>query len=430
MAYGPSLPLHRSLAYQFILGLPLSNTVLPIALPTLYLWVVDTLALKRGTWVISSGTKFGLHLWDGLEIEEALFFLLTNTLIVFGQLAFDNALAILYTFPKLFPNAAVLPSPIALIEALCTPTSRYDEARVTGLQEAVTRLKRKSRSFYLASSTFQGQLRSDLMLLYSFCRVADDLVDNASSVTEARMWIARFQHFLDLAYGSAERSDTLVEQYVLDSFPQDTRSALLRLPCSKLSRQPLQDLLRGFDMDVMFDSAPPIQTEADLEVYAQRVAGTVAQMCNELIFHIYGTSLSPEDQCRIIQSGNEMGIALQYVNIARDISVDAKIGRVYIPSTWLKEAGETYRSVLRSPEGAGIEQLRSRLLDKAFAIYENARGAIEELPREARGPIRVAVESYMEIGRVLRQKGHAVTAGRATVPRWRRIGVVWKTLNQ
>jgi 15-cis-phytoene synthase/lycopene beta-cyclase len=408
----------------------LSNTVLPIALPTLYLWVVDTLALKRGTWVISSGTKFGLHLWDGLEIEEALFFLLTNTLIVFGQIAFDNSLAILYTFPTLFPNPAVLPSPITLVEALCTSASRYDEARLTGLQEAVVRLKRKSRSFYLASSTFQGQLRSDLMLLYSFCRVADDLVDNASSAGDAKKWIARLQRFLDIAYGSTDKFDTSIERYVMDSFPQDTRSALLQLPCSILSRKPLQDLLCGFDMDLAFNGAPPIRNEVDLEVYAQRVAGTVAQMCNELIFHTYRTSLPLEDQRRIIQSGNRMGIALQYVNIARDISVDAKIGRVYLPTTWLKEVGKTYQSVLQNPEGAGVEALRSKLLDKAFALYEEARDAIEELPAEARGPIRVAVESYMEIGRVLRQNGYVVKAGRATVPRWRRISVAWRTLNQ
>ena len=39
-------------------------------MPTIYLWAVDTLALRRGTWVIESGTKLGLHLWDGLEIES------------------------------------------------------------------------------------------------------------------------------------------------------------------------------------------------------------------------------------------------------------------------------------------------------------------------------------------------------------------------
>lgn len=64
----------RSLAYQFIVGLPFSSTLVPITLPTLYLWIVDTLALKRGTWVIESGTKLGWHLWDGLEIEYEILF--------------------------------------------------------------------------------------------------------------------------------------------------------------------------------------------------------------------------------------------------------------------------------------------------------------------------------------------------------------------
>lgn len=54
------------------MGLPISNTALPIVLPTLYLWIVDTLALKRGTWVIESGTKLGINLWDGLEIESVM----------------------------------------------------------------------------------------------------------------------------------------------------------------------------------------------------------------------------------------------------------------------------------------------------------------------------------------------------------------------
>lgn len=65
----PFLLLLWSLAYQFVIGLPLSNTLVPIALPTLYLWAVDTLALQRGTWVIETGTKLGIHLWTGLEIE-------------------------------------------------------------------------------------------------------------------------------------------------------------------------------------------------------------------------------------------------------------------------------------------------------------------------------------------------------------------------
>lgn len=63
------LTIGRSISYQFIVNLPWTNTALPIALPTLYLWVVDTFALRRGTWSITSGTKYGVVLWDGLDIE-------------------------------------------------------------------------------------------------------------------------------------------------------------------------------------------------------------------------------------------------------------------------------------------------------------------------------------------------------------------------
>jgi len=52
-----------------------------------------------------------------------------------------------------------------LVKALINPASRYDEERINGLQDAVDRLRRKSRSFYLASAAFQGRLRIDLLLL-------------------------------------------------------------------------------------------------------------------------------------------------------------------------------------------------------------------------------------------------------------------------
>ncbi len=398
-------------------------------LPTFYLWGVDTLALRRGTWVISTGTKYGIHLWDGLEIEEALFFLVTNMLIVFGQLAFDNALAVLYTFPGLFKNSPTLPSPASLIRALLTPCNKYDDARLKGLREAVHRLERKSRSFYLASSTFPRALRIDLVLLYSFCRVADDLVDNASTSEEAKDWIAKLHKFLDLAYNGTKSNQSMSE-HVLSQFPPHTHSALLQIPVDRLSPQPLQDLLHGFEMDLAFNIASPIKLEDDLRLYSERVAGTVAQMCIQLIFNLYHSNFTIEEQRKIIAAGNQMGIALQYVNIARDIRVDAQIGRVYLPLLWLSEAGLSYNEVLKDPSSPQIETLRMRLLNDAFSLYGKAKSSIEQLPIEARGPIRVAVESYMEIGRTLRQEGFVVKDGRATVPRWRRVIVAWKALNE
>jgi len=414
--------------------LPFSNTLLPIILPTIYLWIIDTMALKRGTWVIESGTKLGWHLWDGLEIEEAVFFLVTNVLIVFGLVAFDNAHAILQTFPNLFPTIPKLPSPVLLVRALLVCASAYDDDRIVGLQQALARLRAKSRSFYLASGVFQGRLRTDLVLLYSFCRVADDLVDEAASVEEARHWIAKLNEYLDITYKKhIPLNPQQMAEFIGSTFPLSAQHALTLLPTSYLSPEPLYDLMKGFETDLNFSSASnpfPIDNEITLQIYGSRVAGTVAESCLELVFHHTKAIVPKSQRKRIVQAGGRMGIALQYVNIARDISVDASSGRVYLPTAWLKEEGLRPEDIIKDPTSFKAEKSRQRLLDSAFAIYYEAKGAIEELPVEARGPMRVAVESYVEIGRVLRKPRYKVKAGRATVPKLRRLRVAWNALNK
>jgi lycopene cyclase domain-containing protein len=53
--------------------------------PTLYLWLVDGLAIASGTWTINPEDTLGLDLFGVLPIEEATFFLVTNVVIAFGM---------------------------------------------------------------------------------------------------------------------------------------------------------------------------------------------------------------------------------------------------------------------------------------------------------------------------------------------------------
>jgi putative membrane protein len=54
-----------------------------VALPTGWLWVADRIAIGQGIWWISESLTTGLRPL-GLPVEEALFFLVTNLLVVFG----------------------------------------------------------------------------------------------------------------------------------------------------------------------------------------------------------------------------------------------------------------------------------------------------------------------------------------------------------
>ena len=110
---------------------------------------------------------------------------------------------------------------------------------------------------------------------YSFCRVADDLIDNATSVAEARIWIEKPRYFLDISYEPSQLK-IVAKEYVEAQFPPDTQSALLQLPTEYLSPEPFNDLLRGFEMDLAFfklrggGSISPIEAESDLDLYARR----------------------------------------------------------------------------------------------------------------------------------------------------------------
>ena len=58
--------------------------VLAIVTPTLYLWLIDAIAIQSGTWTIDPAQTTGIKLGP-LPLEEMVFFLMTNLLIAFGM---------------------------------------------------------------------------------------------------------------------------------------------------------------------------------------------------------------------------------------------------------------------------------------------------------------------------------------------------------
>jgi lycopene cyclase domain-containing protein len=63
-----------------------------ILVPTVYLWVVDRVAIGLGLWTIAPTYSTGLAV-AGLPVEEMAFFLLTNTLVVFGLVLYRWVIA-------------------------------------------------------------------------------------------------------------------------------------------------------------------------------------------------------------------------------------------------------------------------------------------------------------------------------------------------
>jgi lycopene cyclase domain-containing protein len=61
------------------------SLLLIIWIPTLYLWLLDAMALEGGVWTIDPVQTTGLKL-GAIPIEEMLFFFMTNLIIAFGMM--------------------------------------------------------------------------------------------------------------------------------------------------------------------------------------------------------------------------------------------------------------------------------------------------------------------------------------------------------
>lgn len=247
-----------------------------------------------------------------------------------------------------------------------------------------------SRTFHAASYLLPSQVREPALALYAFCREADDAIDHAVEPAQALQGLV---DRLDRAYRgvpidrAADRAMAdVVAQFAI---PQEIPAALLE----------------GFAWDAAGREYPDIEA---LEAYAARVAGTVGVMMSLLM---------GARSIRALARAADLGVAMQLSNIARDVGEDARMGRVYLPCSWLTEAGLSRAELLATPQfDPRLGVVVDRLVALADSLYLRAAAGVAELPPNCRPAIHAARLMYAEIGReVLRRAGDSVSE-RAVVP--------------
>lgn len=74
-----------------------------IIVPTIYYCWIDQIARKNGIWSINETNCVKLNVAENLPMEHALFFLVTNAIIILTVSAYDKALGMMETFKIEFP---------------------------------------------------------------------------------------------------------------------------------------------------------------------------------------------------------------------------------------------------------------------------------------------------------------------------------------
>jgi phytoene synthase len=147
-------------------------------------------------------------------------------------------------------------------------------------------------------------------------------------------------------------------------------------------------------------------TEAELDRYCYRVAGTVGLVMTAV--------LGARDLTRARPAAAALGMAMQRTNILRDIDEDAAAGRTYISD----EALARYGSLA---PGRRADLLHDQIA-RADALFDRGLAGVAEL-RRGRHAIAAAGAMYREILRQIERDGYGVTAGRAVVSRPRKLAV-------
>ena len=261
-------------------------------------------------------------------------------------------------------------------------------------------LRDGSKSFYAASRILPRRVRDPASAVYAFCRVADDAVDDAApgSAFEA---VERLRARLDRVY--ADRPD----EHPID------RALAGVVSRHALPRTGLDALLEGFLWDA---EGRRYEDLSGVLAYSARVASAVGVVMTWL--------MGPRDP-RVLARACDLGAAMQLTNICRDVGEDARNGRVYLPLSWMRDAGIDPDGWLKEPKfsealGAVVE----RVLREADALYAKGDLGVAMLPRDCRPSIRAAGLIYADIGRVVRARGCDSVSARAVVSGRRKLALV------
>jgi phytoene synthase len=259
------------------------------------------------------------------------------------------------------------------------------------LDHASATMKAGSKSFAAASRLFDPATRRSALLLYTWCRHCDDVIDGQELGHDglpppADEAMARLQGLRDTtaaAYRAEPMSDPAFAafQAVAREHGIEQRHAFAHLD--------------GFAMDVAGRHYDTLEDTLD---YCYHVAGVVGLMMAQVM----GVT-APATLARAC----DLGLAFQLTNIARDIVEDATVGRCYVPASWLRELGVPADDLAAPAYRPALATLARRLVDAAEPYYASAVAGIGALPPRSAWAVATALEVYRAIGLKVRAAGPA-----------------------
>jgi phytoene synthase len=227
--------------------------------------------------------------------------------------------------------------------------------------------KKGSKTYFYNSIFFPKEVRGDVFVLYSFVRVADNLVDSIPQKKDA------FCDFFDefcRGWDGEESGDE-----VMDSF-------ILMAKRKKFSKEWIEAFLHSMELDLTKSSYKDIDEVEDYIYGSAEVVGLMMSRIMEVKEEFY-------------DSARYLGKAMQYINFIRDIKEDLVLGRRYLPTDELIEAGLKNLSFEHvSSKQAKFESFIREQLARYSKWQKEAEKGFPALEKNYRIPVMNASDMY------------------------------------
>ncbi len=257
-------------------------------------------------------------------------------------------------------------------------------------------------SFYYSFLFLPPERRSAITALYAYCREIDDAVDETSDPAVATAK-------LDWWQGEVERLFSGSPQHPV------TRALAPHLAAYAITRERLLLVIDGMRMDLGQNRYLDFPA---LARYCYLVAGVVGEMASG----IFGSRTQATEAY-----ARKLGLALQLVNILRDVGEDARRGRIYLPMDEMQRYGVKAADILAGRYVPGFVQLMQAQALRAHSAFAEALGELPAAQYRAQRPGIIMGAIYSALLEELARENFRVLHQRTSLTPLRKLFIAWRT---
>ncbi len=256
-------------------------------------------------------------------------------------------------------------------------------------------------NFYYSFSVLPRYKRDAIRTVYAFCRYTDDIVDEEPDQTRKVLLLRKWR--VELGRALAEES----------SFPLLNQLGItarrFNIPVDHF-----YDLIRGVEMDLM---KTRYETFEDLREYCVLVASSVGLMCRQ----IFGYRNESTREYAV-----NLGIALQLTNIIRDVTDDARKGRIYLPREDMARFGYTEEDLLAARYTPAFVDLMRFECERAKEYFQKAHDVLKDEDKHYFFAARIMWSIYAHILRRIELSNYNVFKRRISISRLLKLLITFR----